>query len=65
MAGVGDIVDLTGDTPPASPIRHVHVIADSDDDIMISPEEFAAIIRADLQKWGKVVREMGIKPGER
>ena len=26
-----------------------------------APEEFAAIIRADFAKWGKVVREAGIR----
>jgi tripartite-type tricarboxylate transporter receptor subunit TctC len=26
-----------------------------------SPEEFVAVIRGDLQKWGKVIREAGIK----
>jgi tripartite-type tricarboxylate transporter receptor subunit TctC len=26
-----------------------------------SPEEFVAVIRDDLQKWGKVIREAGIK----
>ena len=26
-----------------------------------TPEEFAAVIRSDLAKWGKVVKEAGIK----
>lgn len=35
--------------------------ADGADTIGNSPEEFAAIIRADLGKWGKVVKAAGIK----
>jgi tripartite-type tricarboxylate transporter receptor subunit TctC len=27
----------------------------------MTPEEFAAFIRAEYAKWGKVVREAGIK----
>ena len=27
-----------------------------------TPEEFSAIIKADIAKWGKIIREMGIKP---
>lgn len=27
-----------------------------------TPEEFAARIRADIEKWGRVVRTAGIKP---
>lgn len=27
-----------------------------------SPEEFATLIRADVQKWDKVVKQAGIKP---
>jgi tripartite-type tricarboxylate transporter receptor subunit TctC len=30
-----------------------------------TPEEFAAIMQADYQKWGKVVREAGIKVNQR
>ena len=29
------------------------------------PEELAAIIRSDLEKWGKLVKKAGIKPGTR
>ena len=47
------------------PAIRAHFIADGGEPVGGTPEEFAAIIRADLQKWGKVVREMGIKPGER
>lgn len=28
-----------------------------------SPEEFATLIRAEIERWGKLVREAGIKPG--
>lgn len=27
-----------------------------------TPEEFGAMIRTEIQKWGKVVRDAGIKP---
>ena len=27
-----------------------------------SPEEFAAFVRAEVQKWGRVIKEAGIKP---
>jgi tripartite-type tricarboxylate transporter receptor subunit TctC len=27
-----------------------------------SPAEFATVIRADIQKWAKVVKEAGIRP---
>jgi tripartite-type tricarboxylate transporter receptor subunit TctC len=40
-------------------------LADGADTIGNTPEEFAAIIRADLGKWGKVVKEVGIKPDQR
>lgn len=26
-----------------------------------SPEEFSALIRAEIQKWGKVIKDAGIK----
>jgi tripartite-type tricarboxylate transporter receptor subunit TctC len=26
-----------------------------------TPEEFAAIVQADIEKWGKVIRDAGIK----
>lgn len=29
-----------------------------------SPEEFAALIRAEIPKWSRVIRELGIKPGQ-
>ena len=30
-----------------------------------TPEELAAILRSDLEKWGKLVRMVGIKPDTR
>jgi len=27
----------------------------------ISPEEFSALIRAEIQKWAKVIKDAGIK----
>ncbi|MBI3043987.1 MAG: tripartite tricarboxylate transporter substrate binding protein [Betaproteobacteria bacterium] len=38
---------------------------DGGDMVGNTPEEFAAVIRADLQKWGKVVKDVGIKPDQR
>jgi tripartite-type tricarboxylate transporter receptor subunit TctC len=38
---------------------------DGADTIGNTPEEFAAIIRADLKKWGKMVKDAGIKPDQR
>lgn len=29
-----------------------------------APDELAAIIKADLVKWAKVIKEVGIKAGE-
>jgi tripartite-type tricarboxylate transporter receptor subunit TctC len=40
-------------------------IGDGADTIGNTPEEFAAIIRADLKKWGKMVKDAGIKPDQR
>ena len=28
----------------------------------ISPQEFAAFLKAEMQKWSKVIRDAGIKP---
>jgi tripartite-type tricarboxylate transporter receptor subunit TctC len=39
--------------------------ADGADTVGNTPEEFAAIIRADLAKWGKLVKTAGIKPDQR
>jgi len=27
-----------------------------------APREFAAVIRADIERWGKLARELGIEP---
>jgi tripartite-type tricarboxylate transporter receptor subunit TctC len=40
-------------------------VSDGADTIGNTPEEFAAIIRADLKKWGKMVKDAGIKPDQR
>ena len=42
-----------------------HFISDGGETIGNTPEEFAAVIRADLKKWGKVVKDVGIKPDQR
>jgi tripartite-type tricarboxylate transporter receptor subunit TctC len=31
------------------------------EEVKIGPEAFAAVLRADLAKWGRVVKEAGIK----
>jgi len=36
--------------------------ADGSELIANSPAEFAAVIRADVQRWTKVIRESGLKP---
>jgi tripartite-type tricarboxylate transporter receptor subunit TctC len=43
------------------PAIQAHFVNDGGEPIGGTPEEFAAVIRADLAKWGKVVRERGIK----
>jgi len=40
-------------------------LADGGETVGNSPEEFAAIIRSDLAKWGKLVKAAGIKPDTR
>jgi tripartite-type tricarboxylate transporter receptor subunit TctC len=37
-------------------------ISDGAEAVGSTPEQFAAIIRADLGKWGKVIKDAGIKP---
>jgi tripartite-type tricarboxylate transporter receptor subunit TctC len=37
------------------------LVAAGTDAMSTSPEEFAAIIRTDMAKWGKVIREAGIR----
>jgi tripartite-type tricarboxylate transporter receptor subunit TctC len=44
------------------PAVQAHFLGDGGEPVGGTPEEFAAVIRADLQKWGKVVREIGLKP---
>jgi tripartite-type tricarboxylate transporter receptor subunit TctC len=46
------------------PAIHAHIAGEGGEAVGGTPEEFSAVIRADLQKWGKVVREMGIKRAE-
>ena len=40
-------------------------LADGGETVGNTPEEFGAIIRADLVKWGKVVKAAGIQPDQR
>jgi tripartite-type tricarboxylate transporter receptor subunit TctC len=40
-------------------------LADGGETVGNSPEEFAAIIRSDLDKWGKLVKVAGIQPDTR
>jgi tripartite-type tricarboxylate transporter receptor subunit TctC len=47
------------------PAIQAHFIGDGGEVVGGTPEEFAAVIRADLAKWGKVVKDMGIKPEQR
>src|SRR5262249_17637303 len=47
------------------PAIQAHFVADGGDPVGGTPEEFSAVIRADLQKWGKVVKDMGYKPEQR
>jgi tripartite-type tricarboxylate transporter receptor subunit TctC len=47
------------------PAIQAHFIGDGGEPVGGTPEEFAAVIRADLAKWGKVVKDMGIKPEQR
>ena len=40
-------------------------VTDGGETVGSRPEEFAAVIRADLTKWGKVVKEAGIRIDQR
>jgi tripartite-type tricarboxylate transporter receptor subunit TctC len=40
-------------------------LADGAETVGNTPEQFAAIIRSDLEKWGKLVKAAGIKPDTR
>jgi tripartite-type tricarboxylate transporter receptor subunit TctC len=44
------------------PVVKERFIADGAETVGNTPEEFAAIIAADLKKWAKVVKDAGIKP---
>lgn len=44
------------------PVAKERFIADGAETVGNTPEEFAAIIAADLRKWAKVVKDAGIKP---
>jgi len=44
------------------PATKEHFISDGAEAVGNTPEEFAAVIRDDLEKWGKVTRNAGIKP---
>jgi tripartite-type tricarboxylate transporter receptor subunit TctC len=45
-----------------APDMRERLVADGADPAGTSPEEFAAYIKRELARWGKVVREAGIKP---
>jgi len=47
------------------PAIQAHIIGEGGEPVGGTPDEFAAVIRADLKKWGKVVKDMGIKPDQR
>lgn len=53
----GEVVRIT-----RAPDVRERLIADGADPAGSSPEEFAAYIKRELARWGKVVREAGIKP---
>jgi tripartite-type tricarboxylate transporter receptor subunit TctC len=36
-------------------------VSDGAEPVGGTPEQFAAVIRADLSKWGKVIRDAGIR----
>ena len=44
------------------PVVKERFISDGAEAVGGTPEQFAAVIRADLGKWSKVIREAGIKP---
>jgi tripartite-type tricarboxylate transporter receptor subunit TctC len=47
------------------PAIKARFISDGGETVGSTPEEFAAVIRADLKKWGKVVKDAGIKLDQR
>jgi tripartite-type tricarboxylate transporter receptor subunit TctC len=46
------------------PAVQAHIAGEGGEPVGGTPEEFSAVIRADLQKWGRVVRDMKIKRSE-
>ncbi len=60
-----DIVAKVHDAATAvlrSPAISQKLAADGTDAVANTPEEFARVLRAETEKWGKVVRAAGIKP---
>jgi tripartite-type tricarboxylate transporter receptor subunit TctC len=47
------------------PVVKERFLADGGETIGNTPQEFAAILRSDLERWGKLVRMVGIKPDTR
>jgi len=47
------------------PVVRQRIVADGGEPVGNTPEEFAAIIRADFRKWGDVIRKAGIKVDQR
>jgi tripartite-type tricarboxylate transporter receptor subunit TctC len=45
----------------ALPTTKEHLVTLGDDPVGNSPEEFANVIKADVEKWGKVIRMANIK----
>jgi tripartite-type tricarboxylate transporter receptor subunit TctC len=43
------------------PVVKERFVSDGGETVGSTPEEFAAVIRADLKKWGKVVKDAGIR----
>jgi tripartite-type tricarboxylate transporter receptor subunit TctC len=43
------------------PSTKEHLVTLGDDPVGSSPEEFANVIKADVEKWGKVIRVANIK----
>jgi tripartite-type tricarboxylate transporter receptor subunit TctC len=47
------------------PLIRQRIVSDGGEPVGNTPEEFAAIIRADFRKWGDVIRKAGIKLDQR
>ena len=41
------------------------IVADAGEPVGNTPDEFAAILRADYRKWGEVIRKAGIRVDQR